>query len=80
MPGDDQEILEFGLDHYFTKPLRKLAIRSKRSEYRPKEAKLLGPLTLEKLFSFWVRAHKHRFIRCGQVRLIGITAGVKFKD
>ena len=47
MPGDDQEVLEFGLDHYLTKPLRKLAIRSKRSEYRPREAKFLGPLTLE---------------------------------
>jgi CheY-like chemotaxis protein len=46
MPGDDQEVLEFGLDHYLTKPLRKLAIRSKRSEYRPREAKFLGPLTL----------------------------------
>ena len=40
MPGDDQEVLEFGLDHYLIKPLRKLAIRSKRSEYRPREAKL----------------------------------------
>jgi len=47
MPGDDQEILEVGLDHYLTKPLRKLAIHSKLSEYRPKDAKSLGRLTLE---------------------------------
>jgi hypothetical protein len=47
MPGDDQEILGVVLEHYLTKPLRKLAIRSKRSEYRPKDAKYLGPLTLE---------------------------------
>ena len=38
MNGDDQEILEAGLDHYMTKPLRKNEIIGKIVDLRPKDA------------------------------------------
>jgi|TARA_B110000908_G_scaffold23567_1_gene26850 CheY-like chemotaxis protein len=47
MQGDDKSILEAGLDHYLTKPLRKFAIHSKLSEYLPKGAEPLGDLALK---------------------------------
>ena len=45
--GDDKSILEAGLDHYLTKPLRKFAIHGKLSEYLPKGAEPLGDLALK---------------------------------
>jgi signal transduction histidine kinase/DNA-binding response OmpR family regulator len=47
MQGDDKSILEAGLDHYLTKPLRKFAIHGKLSEYLPKGAEPLGDLALK---------------------------------
>jgi CheY-like chemotaxis protein len=47
MKGDEKSILEAGLDHYLTKPLRKWAIHGKLSEYIPKGVEFLGELDLK---------------------------------
>lgn len=44
LQGDDQSILDAGLDHYLTKPLRKWAIHGKLSEYCPEDAAPLGEI------------------------------------
>ena len=46
MQGDEKGILDAGLDHYLTKPLRKAAIHGKLAEYLPDDAKPLGDLEL----------------------------------
>lgn len=47
MQGDEKSILEAGLDHYLTKPLRKWAIHGKLSEYLPQGVESLGDLDLK---------------------------------
>ena len=47
MQGDKKSILEAGLDHYLTKPLRKWAIHGKLSEYLPQGVESLGDLDLK---------------------------------
>lgn len=47
MQGDEKSIIEAGLNHYLTKPLRKRAIHAKLSEYLPDGVEPLGDLDLK---------------------------------
>ncbi|MEM5469156.1 ATP-binding protein [Celeribacter marinus] len=44
MPGDEEEILSHGLDHYMTKPLRKAAIIDRILMEHPMECKPVAPM------------------------------------
>ena len=56
MEGDDQEILEAGLDHYLTKPLRRPAIFSMIDTSAPPEAR--PPLAGDPGSNLWVVTQK----------------------